>query len=162
MQIWVITDTHWGHTNIIKYCNRPENHNELMIKHWKEMVQYDDIVIHLGDVIFGNKEKLIGILAQLPGKKILVRGNHDHESNLWYMRAGFDFACDQIVYNNIVFSHYPIQELPSGTTMNIHGHFHTSDPKFWEYKVKPFNKLLVIEHEDYKPVLLEKLIKRYE
>jgi calcineurin-like phosphoesterase family protein len=162
MQIYVITDTHFFHQNIIKFCNRPENHNELMIKNWKEIVQWNDVVIHLGDVIFGNKEKLTGVLSQLPGKKILVKGNHDRETNTWYMNAGFDFACNQIIYNNIVFTHTPIQELPAGTKLNIHGHFHTADPSKWEYKVKPFNKLLIIEHEEYKPVLLTELLKRYE
>jgi len=162
MQIWIITDTHWLHTNIIKYCNRPENHNELMIKNWKEMVQYDDVIIHLGDVILGDRDKLKSILVQLPGKKILIKGNHDTKPINWYIEQGFDFACDQIIYEGIVFSHVPISELPEGTRINIHGHFHVSDPKYWEYKVKPFNKLLAIEHEDYKPVLLEELIKRYE
>ena len=45
--IWLTSDWHLGHTNIVKYCNRPENFEELIIQNWLKVVKPDDIVICL-------------------------------------------------------------------------------------------------------------------
>lgn len=55
--IYFIADTHFNHTNIIKYCKRPfkdaNEMNEYIIEKWNSVVKDDDIVYHLGDVGFG-------------------------------------------------------------------------------------------------------------
>lgn len=134
MKIWIIADTHFYHENIKKYQGRPDDFNEQIIKNWNKLVKYDDLVIHLGDVIFGlNKEDtLSSIMASLPGKKVLCRGNHDPKPALWYMERGFDFVCDYFVSGDVAFSHVPLTPLPPQTlvssqravNLNIHGHFH--------------------------------------
>jgi len=125
------------------------------------MVALDDVVIHLGDVIIGRQSELQGILEQLPGTKILVRGNHDYEKNSWYIKRGFAFVCDMLVIRDFLFSHEPIEVLPSGVRINIHGHFHNNDHRTSDFNVKPHNKLIFIEHE-YKPVSLDELRERYK
>ena len=59
--IWFTSDTHFGHKNIIQYCSRPwdnvEKMNEDIINNWNAIVKPNDIVFHLGDVSFRNKEK---------------------------------------------------------------------------------------------------------
>ena len=99
MKIWIIADTHFYHENIKKFQGRPDDFNEQIIKNWSKLVQYDDVVIHLGDVIFGlNKEEVLpSLMATLPGKKVLCRGNHDLKPTIWYMERGFDFVCDYFV-----------------------------------------------------------------
>lgn len=82
-KLWFISDTHFHHDNIIRYCDRPfENVGHMdktMIENWCSLVQPDDFVIHAGDFCWGNTESWIHFLAQLPGNIILVRGNHDKD-----------------------------------------------------------------------------------
>lgn len=35
--IYLITDTHLGHENIKKYCNRPDNFEKLIENNWKNI-----------------------------------------------------------------------------------------------------------------------------
>ena len=50
--IYVVPDTHLGHENIKKYCNRPDNFERLIEKNWNETITENDTVIHLGDISF--------------------------------------------------------------------------------------------------------------
>lgn len=93
--LWIITDTHFDHHAMIKSCGRPENFDSIICQNWQEKVKAQDTVIHLGDCAWRPEgmKRLLG----LPGKKILVRGNHDDKSPEKYMEMGWDFACDSIV-----------------------------------------------------------------
>jgi len=75
------SDHHFGHENIIKYCNRPFSNaremNKVMIKRWNEKVKPKDSVYHLGDFGITYKENLKTILDQLNGKIYLIAGNHE-------------------------------------------------------------------------------------
>lgn len=76
-----ISDTHFGHANIIRFCDRPfgsvEEMNETLIHNWNNVVGEDDTVYHLGDVALGKWAEWDGILSQLNGYKVLVVGNHE-------------------------------------------------------------------------------------
>jgi calcineurin-like phosphoesterase family protein len=181
-KIWIITDTHLGHDNIIKYCNRPENHNELILEGLKAINKGDEL-IHLGDFCIGKDkewhEKFVALLPDV--KKILILGNHDKQSKDWYLRNGWDFVCEQFSNNYygkyITFSHIPIKGVQN---INIHGHYHNNLPRLLaqnyvvegekerndrDFALVNYNpklhKLLCIEDENYKPVLLETFINPY-
>ncbi len=75
-------------------CGWTEGFGQLWINNCKRFILPQDTLIHLGDVIFYQMRKLKFLLGEIPGKKILVKGNHDHKSNGWYERNGFCFVAD--------------------------------------------------------------------
>lgn len=137
MSIFFTSDTHLGHTNIIKYCNRPfanvDVMNEALITQWNSVVRPGDLVYHLGDVAFTQPDKLKHWLGRLNGRKILLLGNHDkllkNERNTGFGQA-FDLITDylEINYNRtkFVLCHYPMLSWHGsghGSIM-LHGHAH--------------------------------------
>lgn len=81
MTIFFTSDTHFGHKNIIKYCDRPfkdtDHMDEEIIARWNETVAPDDIVYHLGDIALGDISKSLPKVGRLNGFKYGVIGNHD-------------------------------------------------------------------------------------
>ena len=164
MKYYIITDTHFNHTEkMTEYCKRPKDYNELI---WKglDTLNHTDVLIHLGDICIGNDAEIHGHLQYMTFKKILIRGNHDKKSNSWYLEHGWDFVCEQFMNTyfgkKILFSHFPIEDC--GYDINIHGHFHNSDHRRHEPELVAVKndkqKLLVLEDVNYKPVNLEKFI----
>lgn len=135
-KIFFTSDTHFGHRNVIKYCNRPfssvDEMDSFIINQWNKTIQPDDIVYFLGDMVLDrDKLEYYPILkSQLNGNIIFLKGNHDR----CYNTLNETFTTIQpntlFTYNNInfVLSHYPIpnNEIPNGY-INIHGHIHNSE-----------------------------------
>ena len=48
MKRYVISDTHFNHSRILEYCQRPfdnvEQMNEVIINNWNKVINEDDIV----------------------------------------------------------------------------------------------------------------------
>jgi calcineurin-like phosphoesterase family protein len=80
MTIYFTSDTHFYHTNTLRYCGRPfftrQQCDEAMIARWNSIVKPEDTVYHLGDVAMHIKP-MARILPRLNGRKILIVGNHD-------------------------------------------------------------------------------------
>jgi len=113
-EVYLISDTHFYHFKIIRYCNRPfedeDKMNFEMEKRWSILVQPEDVLIHVGDLtagLKGRKEALKALITRLPGRKVLVKGNHDHQDDEFYLSAGFESVVDYITINNILFAHVP-------------------------------------------------------
>lgn len=74
------SDTHFGHANIIKYCNRPfanaDVMDDVLIRNWNNVVKPDDTVYHLGDFAVGGGPAS-KYLSRLNGKIHFCWGNHD-------------------------------------------------------------------------------------
>src|SRR6185503_11124675 len=81
--IWIISDTHFGHENIIHYTGRPFSNawemNQAILENWNSVVKVTDIVYHLGDVYMGMPgQDAWHLLKKLQGHKRLILGNHDN------------------------------------------------------------------------------------
>jgi len=125
-RMWISTDWHLHHTNILKYEHRPLGFEKLIYEDIREKVMDGDVVINLGDVIFKRHGELIQIMESLPGTHILTMGNHDRNKAAWYRSHGFHWVCKTYEYKDILFSHRPLDlsQWPN-LKYNIHGHFHT-------------------------------------
>lgn len=85
MNIFAISDPHLSIANPkpmdIFGCNW-ENHFETMSRHWKATVSKEDIVLIAGDISWAMKleDALVDLqaLGSLPGRKVILRGNHDY------------------------------------------------------------------------------------
>lgn len=165
--VWVISDTHFFHSNIIKYCNRPFKDSiemdEVIRENWNKTVKPGDIVWHLGDVYFGKakrEESPYDFLKTLNGKKRLILGNHDNalDQNLqkafekivmWRMWPEF----------GILFSHVPIHadSFRYKCEVNIHGHCHDKIVYGEDGWADKRYRNVCVEHTNYFPVHIDSL-----
>lgn len=157
---WIISDTHFGHANIIKYCGRPYNHNSIMLDHWRRMIKPTEYVLHLGDVTvwYRSHVRWASEVKSLPGKKFLIRGNHDEQwtDKQWRTIAGFTVS-EQFIYDRILFSHEPAMPSPQWD-VNIHGHTHGHSPYRQYEKLQATYYNASIEGMHYKPVRLGEIL----
>lgn len=145
--------------------------NKIIVKNYNDMITDDDIVIHLGDLSATVKpymSEFENILKSLKGQKILLRGNHDHQSGQFYQNNGFGVVGDHLIINEYFFSHYPLSHRTkeyhseekrlielykkSGCTKIVHGHTHNNVSK-WDDDKYRINAC--VEANDYRPLMLE-------
>ena len=89
--IWFTSDTHFGHENIIKYCDRPfasvEEMDEALIARWNEVVCPSDTVWHLGDFTLGDVWRARSYFKRLNGIIRVLRYQWHHDGR-WVPKAG--------------------------------------------------------------------------
>lgn len=112
---WFSSDIHFGHENVIKFCDRPfkdiDDMKEQIIKNHNRLVKPEDLVVHVGDMFFYHRpEEMKEVLDQMNGRKVLVRGNHDQKPRQM-MNAGYQICVEQmdfiIANQRVHVSHYP-------------------------------------------------------
>ena len=152
MTIYVTSDTHFGHGNIIEYCKRPfvsaAEMDEFMVQAWNEVVKPSDHVYHLGDVAMRKQD--LSIVRRLNGHKRLVFGNHDIFEAKHYIAAGFEKVMGMRVLDGLLFTHIPVHPGSMGRfRANVHGHVHQSTALTLPY----IN--VCVEVTNYAPVALD-------
>ena len=137
MKYFLTADTHFGHGNIITYCNRPfknpDHMNSTLINNWNMRVTNEDVVFIAGDFCFksgSNCEKANHWMNQLNGQKILIRGNHDNNNS-----AKTIIDCLHITFANqrINICHKP-EHANSEFPINLCGHVHNN------WKIRTFKQ----------------------
>lgn len=166
--VWVWSDIHFGHKNIIKFCNRPYPNvgmmNQCLEGNYLNVVKPQDIVIWGGDIAFMKRHEVEEILTRLPGYKVMVVGNHDihHRQLVRYMGFAEYHLCFTMPIEDegfdLLFTHYPLNEVPE-KCFNVHGHIH-------QHLAGHRNINMCVEHTNYAPKNLKDIIaeakKRYE
>ena len=162
--IFFTSDLHIGHSNVIKFDERPfkdinEMHSEL-IDRWNSVVGEDAIVFNLGDLFYRTKSKTAKwFVSQLKGKIYHIMGNHDKMRDMVELgrfekifgdSTGLGGATIQVQdpdanrgYQDIIMCHYPILSWNKAhhSSWHLHGHCHHSLSKnpdmkwFYERKV---------------------------
>lgn len=136
-KIFLTSDTHWNHKNIILYCQRPfetvEEMNESLITNWNNTVPKDGIVFHLGDFALGGSSAWLDILPRLNGQIHLILDNHDVKNFRPGYASSFASVQEQLTVkvnkNLLILTHFPLLCYNDtwGTEQNcwnIHGHVH--------------------------------------
>ena len=170
-----IANTHFNHTNIIKYCNRPfsssEDQTNELIENWNSVVRDEDTVFVLGNFFFfynpnewnekntyrfvNETNECTRILSQLNGHKQLIKGNHDVRSDRQYSEMGFEFVSPYpIIYDDFfILSHEPQFLSKVVPYFNLYGHVH-NNPRFEDIYT---SKCVSVERVNYTPISLEKI-----
>lgn len=180
---FVISDTHWFHDNIVKYCGRHEqiekllgprkpvktiDHNWYMVEKWNSVIGPTDAVLHLGDVFAWFKDGQFkfenAILPTLNGSKYLILGNHDKAPRSVFERMGFTIIepfTTVINGRKISFSHYPLTPAEfREDTIHIHGHIHNNPYEGTNGAMTQPNQINVsVEMIDYTPRRIADLLK---
>lgn len=130
--VWLFSDSHFGHARIIDYCGRPfksaDAMNLAMLNNWNNKIMETDIVLFLGDFVCGVGQKKVDVAdifyESLKGKKIFIAGNHDNvkdKGKIPWIEGEF-----KIRYKDKTFTlcHYPPTE-SFDTNAYIHGHTHS-------------------------------------
>ena len=150
-KIWFTSDCHFGHRNILSFCERPfENTKEMekaIIENWNRVVKPNEKVFCLGDFSwFHSRHEIKKIVNRLNGKIYMILGNHDKEEAFELCDTEKLHICSDITYlylrpeiNNIddrfetncytiVLSHFPqlcYSQSEKNNTYNFFGHIHS-------------------------------------
>jgi len=172
---WIIADTHLFHgtledPRIVKYANRPLNHNNLIISWWNQLVQPEDTILHLGDVILASVRKMRDIAPLLRGDKYLIKGNHDSRrklrNNMGFRPVQrFELKIKGRTWHyvradsyGVVFSHQPLPLgwLGQNKLLNLHGHIHNLKD------VSPRHINMSVEVRNYRPYKFGEILKEID
>ena len=155
-KVYFTSDNHFGHNNIIEYCDRPFSGNkemtQYMIKEWNKKISDGDIVFHLGDLFLSSIDYAQQILNRLNGQIYLINGNHDYDNILqWDLFDNEDMflAKEDLLkirvndheldkgYTDIVMCHYPLYSWNPYGSWHLFGHVHGSieHPSKYAYDV---------------------------
>lgn len=184
MAHWFTSDLHFGHVNILKYCNRPfaniEEHDAALVNNWNAKVKPEDIVFILGDFSM-NRYAACKFAPLLNGTKYLIPGNHDvvhprfgnkaEIAKEAYNAAGLNVCNINAIlvagYHDLRMNHFPAGKhyakfekwLPPEHVegqWHLHGHTHQTT------RIEGHNVHLGVDAWSYSPVSLEDIVELIE
>lgn len=169
-ETFFISDTHWGHANVILYSSRPfsdvADMNEKLIENWNDIVKPGDLVYHLGDFAFLKVDEIRKLCKRLNGSIHLCLGNHDkeirkHKNEL--QNSAFASIQDykEISHdkNKIILFHYSLRvwNRSHHNSIACFGHSHGSLPPHGKSVDVGVDAKWITE--EYRPIHLDELLK---
>jgi calcineurin-like phosphoesterase family protein len=133
--IFLISDLHLGHANIIRYCSRPflfsdpAEMDRVLIDNWNFAVSQTSKVYFLGDLRYGiHAMSAEAYRKRLRGNITFIQGNHDTE----YPGSVPSFMVD---YHGFSFMlvHNPKDAPHHFKGWVIHGHHHNNDLRLYPF-----------------------------
>lgn len=153
--VYVIGDLHFGHKNVTRFRTEFDSsaeHDEVLCDRWRQTVSDRDLVYVLGDAAFD--EAGLWRIRDLPGRKRLVRGNHDCLSTCLYMCV-FEEIYGLLHKKRVWLSHAPVHPDELRGRLCVHGHVHrnTLQRSTGEYAMTPDDRYFNASAEmiDYTP-----------
>ncbi len=139
---WLISDPHLFHLSIITMCSRPfvkpngepdvKLMNSVIEANWKSCVRPGDTIYCLGD--FSHRtppgDELSKLFARLPGRKVLLVGNHDKAALTLPWDEIHEVLHTTIDSTKVTLCHYRWADWPGkrrGALM-LYGHSHGRQP----------------------------------
>lgn len=141
MSVLFCSDLHFGHKNIHRFrpfVESEADNRKYVLDCWKDLVTKRDDVYVLGDAAF--TMEALESFKGLPGRKFLVRGNHDMCDTAAYLKV-FDEVYGLLKYKEFWLSHAPIHPDELRGKVNLHGHVH------YESIRKPFHPYFDVEQK---------------
>ena len=130
-KVWVSSDWHIGHKNIYKFRCREKGfyrdfideatHRQWLFQRVRKLVGKRDTLYLLGDIAF-DEEALIKV-GKLPGRKVLIGGNHDVKKSEHYQKV-YDMVVGCTSYKGYWMSHFPLHPTELRGKKALHGHTH--------------------------------------
>lgn len=161
--IWFTSDTHFGHKNIIKFCDRPYSDvnemDEQLINNINDCVGENDILYHMGDFAWKSPSHY---RARIKCKEIhLVLGNHDKYSQCKGIFSTIEKYNEiKIADTRLCLFHFPIASWNRQRHGNFHlcGHSHGDFPPS-RIEGKDFGLILDcgVDVHDYKPICFDEV-----
>lgn len=145
--VYFTSDWHIGHKGIAdKFRTRFDSdwhHDNYIVESARKILTKRDVLYCVGDMSFTVEG--MEMIQSLPGRKVLIRGNHDVLREPWY-QSTFEAIHGALSYRGFFVTHIPIHPMELYRKNNIHGHCHKGGPR--ELKVG-------VEWDSYYNVILE-------
>jgi len=133
--IFLISDLHLGHANIIRYCSRPflvsdvAEMDRVLIDNWNHAVSPESRVFFLGDLRYGGHARTTKeYIKKLNGKKTFIRGNHDDDELGAVLSSTLDYKKFRFLL-----VHDPADIPADFDGWTIHGHHHNNDLRHFPF-----------------------------
>lgn len=187
-EVWFTADTHFGHANIIKYCQRPflsdsekqlcesdprgrwkvsrdtvQRHDQALLDAINRCVQTEDELWILGDFCLGKVAESRSYLDRINCKNVnFVWGNHDHRRIGDLFQRTMQQGAIKVEGQSIWLNHYPMRSWDGRFhgSWHLYGHVHNRMTGEDNQNLAMLTKDVGVDACDYRPISFREL-KRY-